>query len=115
MGNLKNKKSITLFVIFYIALFMVSNLTGCATTKQLTGVEEQVKQALQKAETAMKEAEKAKTMCGQESQKSEQAVVSAGQAAERAQKAADSAVQAADRAEAMASKAEDIFMKKMKK
>ncbi len=63
---------------------------------------------MDKANMAMEEAQSAKAMVSNESQKSEAAALKADQAAVRAEEAAERAQRAADKAEA-------IFMKKMKK
>ena len=104
----KSKKALCMVAVLFVVLFMGWSLMGCATTKQLAVVEEQAKEALDRANNALQEAENAKALCGDEFRKAEAAALRAGRAADRAE-------QAADRAKAMADKAEDIFMQKMKK
>jgi hypothetical protein len=104
-------------------------LTGCATSGQLASVREYAREAGQKADAAMEEAEEAKAMVSNESAKAEAAASRAEDAADRSELAAERAEQAAgqaeqaarraeraaDQAEAMAKKCERIFMQKMRK
>ncbi len=82
--------------------------TGCATTQQMTTLQEQVQEAMTKADQALQEAEAAKAMAAEAANKADAAAM-------RAEAAADRADQAAAKAEAMADKSEKVFMKGMKK
>ncbi|MDY7035103.1 MAG: hypothetical protein SV375_02915 [Thermodesulfobacteriota bacterium] len=106
MIDLKKLKRIMMVVliVFTMGLFFM----GCATSKQLMAVEDMARQALEKSDAALKEAENARSMVSEESKKAEAAAL-------RAEKAAERSVQAAEEAESSADRAESIFMQKMKK
>ncbi len=94
-----------------IVLCMGWLVTGCATSQQLAEVQDQANLAMETAEKALAEAQAAEADCA----KADAAAAGAAEDADIAEAAAVRAERAAAKSEAMADKAENIFMKKMKK
>jgi hypothetical protein len=99
--KMKNRKMfVRILACFVIVAFAISAF-GCATTKRVNQLEEQIKMTSQKADDAMAAARDAKS--------------TAEGCCSKADEAAKAAQDAADRAEASAAKAEAIFKKNLNK
>ena len=95
------KNYLRIALAFMVVFAMVFATIGCASTKQLTSLEDQIKMANQKADQALANG---KECCDK-----------ADEAVKAAKDAADRADAAAARAESAADKTEAIFNKRMNK
>jgi hypothetical protein len=105
-------------LIFSVLTCFLLALMGCATSSQIQALEAQTKQAMEKADKALMEAESAKAGVQDSARHSSEAEANAKRAEDaafRAEKAARSAEASADRSEAAASKCEAALEKIMSK
>ena len=91
-----------------LSMFLAATLISCATCQPVKALEDQVHQALQEAQAAKAIAQDCTQKVDADAQRAENA-------ANRAEKAADNAAASAQKAEDMANKAEAIFNKAMQK
>ncbi len=81
--NMKNLKNLLkLGVVLMVSAFMAVAMVGCATTGELDALRAQANQAMDKANMAMEEAQSAKAMVSNESQKSEAAASGTGKSSD---------------------------------
>jgi hypothetical protein len=106
MKYFKNVRVLTIFVMIFAVGFIVS---GCATSSQISLLEEKVQQALDTSQKALEEAEDAKAASSECVQASEVSAKKAEEAAARAEGSAREAEASAVRAEKAAQKCQDIY------